>query len=103
MMLLNTILYVSAYEYILLLKYSSKKYKNNNELLRQSSFVNKYLSEIKKILIKKHGENWKNFIIHLFEFEVEESTIKYWFLGRVSTPILLFEKLSMNGFEKETI
>lgn len=85
--------------YGVLEKYS--KSKKQNKILNQTIFLNQKLREIDKKLRTNFGLNWKKKWIKKIPYKIEENTLKDWFLGRASIPLIAIQKLSQFKCKKD--
>jgi hypothetical protein len=85
--------------YGVLAKYSSKK--NVKDSFNQAIYFNKWLNQINSKLKKEVSPIWKEKWLELIPLEIKKSTLKDWFCGRASPPLIAIEKLKLFGCEKE--
>jgi hypothetical protein len=77
--------------YGVLEKYSESK--KQDKILNQTIFLNKKLKEIDQKLRVSFGSDWKKEWIKKMPYKIKETTLKDWFMGRASLPIMAIEKL----------
>jgi len=68
---------------------------------KQAIWLNKKFVNINQKLNKEIGVNWKDKWIETIPYKISKSTVKDWFCGRSSPPLIAIEKLKILDCEKE--
>ena len=71
------------------------------EAYKQAIWLNKKLGEINLKLKKEIAPDWTKRWVEVIPYKIKRVSIKDWFLGRSSPPLIAIEKLKEFGCEKE--